>query len=811
MQLDALIGDVIFGARILRRQRAYTAACTLTLAMGIGATTAVFAVIDATLFRPLPYKDPHRLVGLASLLTDPDGRRSPYSLSQIELVRWQAAANGFDAIEALEPRTITLTGQGDPEVLRGAAVSQGLFSMLGAQPSRGRIFTAGEERLDAPRAVISDLLWRRRFNADPAVISRTVDLDGRPFEVVGVMPAGFAPLLDRSEIWVPLHATVNPARQSLRIMTSAGRLRPGVTAAHAQQELAAISEALAREFPASHTGMTPQVRDLQEQLLGDRRPALLTLAASVLLLLLLACANVLNLTLGHLTTRRSELAVRAAIGSGRWPLVRLQLVQTVLLASLGGAVGVALMAWSLPALLAVYTRAGQTPVDVAFDWRVLSFATLTVGGTALASGMWPALRAQRASVEGALTHVSSGRVGGGPWERRVRGTLVIAQVALAVTLLCGAGAFLISLQRLLATAPGFSADGVLSLQLMLAPTRYRDAAARASFVRQLLDRVSTLPGVVAAGTTQTTFQPNESMQTSLWIDGRPIDPEHTESAHIRHITPGYFQALHVPVVEGRAIDARDQMGETAVCMISARFAQRFWPRERAIGHRVRRISENAPWLTIVGVAADVMDAGLGVQQGPTIYLPYLQQNTATARVTLLVRAAGDPIAMANAVRQAIWAIDPLQPVDHVERLRDLLVDSTGDQQFRTLLLSAFAVVGLALALVGIYGVTAAAIKARTWETGVRLALGATRARVIAGMVGETSGQLLSGIFAGVALFLGAGRLAAGLLYNTSPMDPRVMAIAIAPLAIVSMLVSYVQARQLANVSPVAALRDSSAC
>jgi putative ABC transport system permease protein len=376
-----------------------------------------------------------------------------------------------------------------------------------------------------------------------------------------------------------------------------------------------------------------------------------------------------------------------------------------------------------------------------------------------------------------------------------------------VTLLCGASVFLASLQRLLATAPGFSAEGVLSMQMMLPPSRYADAPARATFVRQMLERVSALPGVVAAGTTQTTFLPNQSMQTSFFVEGRPVDGEHTETAHIRHITPGYFRALNVPTVEGRAVDDRDQMGQPAVCMVSARFAKQFWPNESALGHRVRRVGATAQWLTIVGVAADVMDAGLGVQQGPTLYVPYLQQNTPTARVSLLVRTAGDPIAIAKAVQQAIWAIDPLEPVDRVERLRDVLVDSTGDQQFRTVLLSAFALVGLALALVGIYGVTAAAVKARTWETGVRMALGASPVRVVLDMIAEAGRRVLAGTIGGVVLFVALNRLAGSLLDNTSTLEVRVLVLAVAPLVAAAMLVSFLQARQLASVSPVSALRE----
>ena len=620
------------------------------------------------------------------------------------------------------------------------------------------------------------------------------------------MPDGFRPLLDRSDVWIPLHAVVNPAQQNLRIMSSAGRLRPGGTIAEAQSELVPIAESLAREFPTGHASMAPQVVDLQELLMGSRRPALAALAASVLLLLILACANVLNLTLGHLATRRGELAVRAAIGAGRWRLARLHLVQTLLLSIAGGGAGLALTAWVLPIILASSARDGQPFVDAGIDWRVLAFGVASIASTALLSGVVPALRATRSSLDGSVTRLVSAR-SGGAWEGRLRGALVVVQVALAVILLGGAGAFLTSLGRLLGTSPAFSPDGVLSLQLMLPPARYSDAPARATFVRQMVERVSAVPGVAAAGTTQTTFLPNQSMQTGLWIDGRPIDAEHTETAHIRHITPGYFTALRVPVMDGRAIDDRDQLGQAPVCMVSVRFAKQYWPNESALGHRVRRLSSGAPWLTIVGVAADVMDAGLGVAQGPTLYVPYLQQNTPTARVSLIVRTSGDALAIAAGVRQAIWSVDPLQSIDRVERLRDLLADSAGDQYFRTALASAFALAGLALALVGIYGVTAAAVKSRTWEAGVKLALGASPFGMVSGMLVEAGRHVLIGAAVGIAGYVAIGRLATSLLYNTSATEFQVVSLAVTPLAAASLLVSYLQARRLASVSPVSALRE----
>jgi putative ABC transport system permease protein len=390
----------------------------------------------------------------------------------------------------------------------------------------------------------------------------------------------------------------------------------------------------------------------------------------------------------------------------------------------------------------------------------------------------------------------------------VRSALVGLQVAMAVALLCGAGTLLVSLERLLAAPTGFNADGVLTMQLLLPPAKYGDVTSRANFVQQMLEHMSAIPGVVSAGTTQTTFMPGESMQTFLHVEGRPIDPTTAETANIRHVTAGYFKTLRVPLVEGRAIEDRDRLGTPPVCVVSADFARQFWPRESALGHRVRRVSATAQWMTIVGVAADVMDAGAGVKPGPTLYVPYLQQNTQTARVTLVAWTRGDPLASAQAVRQAIWSVDANQPVDRVGRLTDQIVTSASSERFRTVLLAIFAVSGLLLALVGVYGVAAASVAAQRWEAGVRLALGARPGSLVLKMLREATVSVGAGAIAGVAMFLVFARLLADLLYQTSSSDARVMAAAVAAMVAGALAAAWLQARHIATVSPTIAMRQN---
>src|SRR5581483_2663234 len=488
-------------------------------------------------------------------------------------------------------------------------------------------------------------------------------------------------------------------------------------------------------------------------------------------------------------------------------LVQQQLIQGLLLAGAGAALGCLLVVEALPSLLALYSTDGQPPIEVANDWRILTFVASTMIATAVMSAVVPAVQVHRTSFSGGVADAAAGRIGAGPWERRVRGILVTAQIALAIVLLCASGALLTSLDRLLRASPGFRADGVLTMQLMLPPVRYPDAPARARFVARLLDAVGAVPGIAAAGTTQTTFMPNESMQTLLWIDGRSIESGQPDTSNIRHVTPGYFRALFVPIVEGRAIDERDRIGTPPVCMVSASFARQFWPHESGVGHRVRRTGPTAQWMTVVGIAGDVMDAGAGVSAGPTLYVPYLQANTATARITLTARANGDPIALAGPVRQAIWTIDPLLPVDRISRLDDLMVASAGDHRFRTTLLTIFALIGLAVALVGVHGVTAAAVESRTREMGVRLALGANPAQLVRGLVVETSRLLSIGAAAGVIAFTLFGRVLKQLLYQTSSVPLGVVVAAVLLMAAGALGAAYLRARPLLRLSPTIAIRS----
>jgi predicted permease len=798
--------DFRYAFRTLRRFRPYTLAASLTLALGIGAATAVFSVIDATLLRPLPYSDPDRLVSLQTELAGAAGTQV-LPPSQIELVTWRSGAR-LAGIEAAELRTLALTGSGDPEVLDVSAITSGLFPLLGAAPSIGRLFSDAEERQNAAVVVLSHELWQRRFNGDPAVLGQSITLGGRAHEVIAVMPAGVRLVFDTSIAWTPLNPVIDPVRENNRFMFAVGRLRANATPAQAKAELASLSAPLAAQFPTGHSNATPIVEGLQDTLFGARAPALQILGIAALALLTLACANVGNLTLNHLLVRQGELATRSLLGAGTARIVRLLIVQTSLLAAIGGGMGIVAGSAVLPYLLSLYNSGGGAAVTLSIDWRVMAISGGTIAGTALLCTLLPSLRIHRAAVRGETLRLAGVRFSAGRTEKRLRAALVSVQIGIAVALLCTSGALVKSLGAVLSVPPGYAADRVLTMQMMLPPALYPDAPSRARFVERMLERVQQVPGILDAGTTQSTFLPNQGMATFMFVEG--IHLENADRSAIRHITPGYFGALGVPILEGRAVDLRDRIGTHPVCVVSASFAAKYFPNGGAVGRRVRRAGANVVWMEIVGVAGDVRDIGLVNPPVATLYVPYLQNNTATARVSLVVRTQTDPARLAPSVRQAIRDVDPNQPISRVASLDDVLLEGASAERFRALLVALFAGVGVLLAVVGIYSMTAASVTARTWEASLRVALGARPWRVAAGVLRDASLQVLAGTALGLAAFWSLRRLISGLLFHTDATDGVVILASAGGLALLALSAAALQARRLAGVSPALGLRGPGA-
>ena len=620
------------------------------------------------------------------------------------------------------------------------------------------------------------------------------------------MPRDLRLMFNQSEVWIPLNPVIDAARQNVRMMATVGRLRDGVTPETARAELAAISAVLAREWPLGHSRAKPKVVPLHENLYGQREPALVMLGIAVLGLLALACANVANLTVGHLSVRRPELTTRVLVGAGRWRIMRLLLVQIAVVSCLGGAVALVAVSLGLPPLISLYNGDGQGVVTLGLDWRVIGLTLAVITTATILCAVVPALRIHRAAGTGDLLRMASTRTSPGRWERRLRAGLVTIQIGIAVALLCTSATLMTSMRTVLATKPGFAAEQVLTLQMLLPPAIYPDAPARAAVVSRMLERIGTVPGVAAVGTTQTTFLPNQSMFTMMHVEGGTT-PD-AERSHIRHITPGYFAALRVQVIEGRPIDDRDRIGAPLVCNVSAAFAKTYFPDGNAVGRRVRRAGATVTWLTIVGIVGDVRDNGLTNLPGPTLYVPYYQLNTPTARVSVVARTHGDPAAMASAIRNAIWEVDRNQPIDRLLPLTGVLIEGASAERFRALLVGLFAAIGLALAVVGVYAVAASAVAARTFEASLRLALGARPWRLVAGMLREAGVQSVAGVAIGIGAYAALSSQIRTLLFQTSPTDPAIVIGAAVVMLVCSLGAALFQLRRLARVSPVLGLRGA---
>jgi putative ABC transport system permease protein len=792
--------------RVLIRARSYSLAAILTMAVGLAATTAVIAVANAVLLRPLPYPNPDRLFRLNASMVDANSPQLLFNLSPIEVVRLQQQARTVEQVEAINNTEMALTTASGPETLKIGAVSAGFLRLFGLHPTTGRDFTAEEDAQRLPVVLLDGGTWTRRFGRDPHIVGQAIRLDGKPYVVIGVTPEGYRPLLQTVDAWVPLGAQDAPSFQYLRNVQAAARLAPNRTPAEARAEILGIQQQIAKDYPQSHGQFTINFIDLRESLYGSYRSALLILAAAVISLLLIGCTNLANLTLCRVLDRRGEFALRASLGASRASIVRGQLAETAIICAVGAAAGLLLTWWFLPVMLAVYPRAIPVDAAVRIDLRVVLPMIGVVAVAAMIAGLIPALRAAASPALSALAETSLRNVGSYR-ERKTRQVLVSTQVALSLVLLGLAGVVLSSMQRLNRTDPGFDPRGVLTLQLA-PPARYPDVQGRANFLERVLARISEIPEVEAAGSTQTTFEPNTTMTTRAEIAGQLAESGALAQVNIRHVTAGYFDAMRVRVVDGRPIDSRDRIGTQMIAVVSQSFASRFWPGQHPVGQRVRRVGSagNGPWLTVVGVIGDVMDNGLGADLGPTLYVPYLQQNTPTARISLTIRTKADPVAIANTVRQAVWSVDPIQPVDGVRALDDALGESVAQPRFRTVLIAVFGSFGLALACIGVYSVAAYSARQRTREMGVRMALGADRREVTRVLLRGSMPPIMVGLMLGVVGTVFLMQWMTSVLYKPSAADAAYVVVALVLLLVCAIGATFLPAGRAARVSPSEAIR-----
>jgi putative ABC transport system permease protein len=820
--IESVGRDVRYAVRQLRRSPGFALSVVLILSLGIGAATAIFSAVNPILFEPLPYPQGSRI---AMVWDTYQGERTETTYGTYRELA--ARSRSFDQLATFEPWQPVMTGEQTPERLEGQSVSANYFAMLGIRPALGRDFQPSDDVFRAPRvAVISDRFWRQRFGSDPGVIGRAVRLDDDVYTVVGVMPRNFEDVLAAgADVYTPL--AFDPAK--LTDVTSdawghhlrtAGRLNAGVRVEDARRELQQIAAHPQAEFPrprwaSMHAGLI--VDSLQDDVVRGVRPALLAVLGAVALLLAVACVNVTSLLLARGAVRQGEFAMRMALGASRGRLIRQSVTETLLLAVVGGALGVAVAEAGVRLLVAL-SPPGLPRVDaIAMNGTVLLFAFLLSAAVGLAAGVMPALQAPRATLRPALHHEGRTSTRNRQTTRRV---LVISEVALALMLLVGAGLLLRSMQRLLSVDPGFSADHLLTLQVQTSGHKFDDpastpdagggagAAARRRFFEQALAQVRKVPGVTAAGFTSLLPLSGDPYWVAVYGSHFENDPPNSGYNVNRYaVSPGYTGAMRIPLLRGRPLDERDTATAPFAALISESLAKKEFPHGGALGKRLHVGPTNYPWFSVVGIVADVRQASLALTDTDAVYIPEAQTWFADDTVSFAIRTRGDAAALAPAVREAIWSVDKDQPVLRVATMSALLELSVAERRFVLILFEAFSLVALLLAATGIYGLLANSVAERTREIGVRAALGASRGDLLALVMRQGLVLVLAGVALGLGASLVATRALASMLFGVSHLDPATYAGVIGTLLCVAVVACLVPARRAALLDPMQALRS----
>ncbi|HEU5220064.1 MAG TPA: ABC transporter permease [Gemmatimonadales bacterium] len=801
--LDDLLQDMKYAVRGLRRRPGYAAAAILTLTLGIGATTALFSVLNAVLLKSLPYADAGRLVQVWE--RNVPRNRGENIVSPANFADWRARARSFESLAIYTWSSAPLAGEA-PEILSGRAVSTNFFSTLGVRPALGRLFVPDDTLPGAPMAmVLSHALWIRRFGGDSTVIGQTIALRDARARVVGVMPAGFRPM-GSEEYWEPWAITSDLLVRRGRYAMVIGRLRDGVTAAAADREVHGIAASLEGEYPSFDKGWTADVVPLQDQVTGQARPVLLLLAGAIAAVLLIACANVANLKLGQVLARRTELAVRAALGASRGRILRQMAVEGLVLAAAGGGLGMVAAALGVRALVHAQVRQIPRLSEVGVDLTVLGFALLITVLAGVVFGLAPALALREGSLRQPLSR-RGGEGGSAPRGRRVRGALVSIQVALSLMLLTGAGLTVRSLANLLSVPPGFDPKGVLTVQLQLPPDAYGTPEQRVAFFEELKQRLGALRGVEGVGLVN--FLPLRGFTpgTSVYLVGQP-DPPPGQAliTEVNTVDETYFGTMRTPLVEGRGFAVTDRAGAPKVVLINKAFAAQVLKGSPPIGRRIRvSMADPDTVLEVVGVVGDTRREALDVDPRPSVYYPFAQGTPGD--MTVVIRVSGTPAGVTSQVRGAIAALDRSLPILSVETLDSRLAETTADRRYPMLLLSLLAALALVLSAVGLYGVLAYIVSQRAREIGLRRALGATGGGIARLVVGEGFRFVGLGLVVGMAASLATTRFLGKLLYGLSPTDPVTLVLVSAVLAGVAALATWLPTRRALRVDPAVTLRE----
>ena len=791
-----------YAFRTLRRQPTFTIVSILTLALGIGANTAIFSVIKTVVLNPLPYESPEKIAILWEV--NPDGNQGPVSVPTFE--DWKREAKTLESLAAFRHVDFSFKGQGDPQNVPGLRATPELFNVLKSNAALGRTFTAEESVVGADRVVVlSHGFWSRALGADASVIGRTIQLDSVPFTVVGVMQPTFEfPTSTDVEVWTPLAfdpKDMHGRSRRARSLTVVGRIAGGSSAQQSQQEVSVIAARIATEFKDSNAGWGARVVAAQEQLVGASRPALMVLMGAVGFLLLIVCANMANLLLARLSSRRREMAVRGALGASRWEVARPVIAESLLLSFIGGALGLGGAFVGLR-MLGTMKEAQLPRMDqMQLDGGVLLFTTVIAIGVALAFGLLPALHASRQELRDVM-HESSGSTGG-PYARRLLSGLVVVEVALALVLLVGAGLMTRSFTKLLQVSPGFDSTNLVAARVLLPTTKYQRPT-QVRFYEDVLERVKREPGVINASAVSAMPLHDVGAAGALPfnVEGQQPPPTEDPLADVRIVAPGYFETMKIKLLAGRFLDERDGEKTARTSVINETMARRYFPNESPLGRIIQNPHGKAE---VVGVVGDVHNQGLDRDPKKQVYLPLKQ--SPTAGMALVARTERDASSFGNAIQRAIWEVDPAQPIYELSTMDQILARAVFLPRLSTTLLAMFAIAALLLAALGIYGVLSYSVSQRTKEIGLRMALGASGGNTVAMIVrGSVAMVAIGGVIGLIAATLLA-RSMAGILYGVGPFDLPSFALALVTLLIAGVVASLLPALRTTRVDPVVALRE----
>ncbi|MGA6959130.1 MAG: ABC transporter permease [Candidatus Acidiferrales bacterium] len=815
--METLIQDLKYAVRMLMKSPSFTAIAVLTLALGIGANTALFSVVNGVLLRPLPYRQPDRLVVLSEKTASFDSS----SISYPNFLDWQRSNTVFSSLAAYRSDDFSILGNGEAERVRVGMISASFFETLGVNPLLGRLFNADEDRLGAaPVALVTAGLWERKFGSAPDIIGKRVTMNGTGYTVVGVVPASFqleSTNLGIKDVFVPIGQFKDPLFYDRDVhdgMRALGRLKPGVTLAAAQANMDQIADNLAQTYPDADKGAGIGIVPLKKDIVGDVEPFLLVLLGAVGFVLLIACVNVANLQLARSTTRGREFAIRSALGASQLRVIRQLLTESILLGLGGGALGLWLAAWGTKAALRTLPETLPRAQDVGLDGRVLVFTLLASVVAGVIFGLAPALKTSRPNLQETLKESGRGSSGA---KHRAQDVFVVIEMAMALILLIGAGLMIRSLVDLWSVNPGFNSRGVLTFAVTMSPSLGANAATSRTAIRQLDDTLRNIPGVEALSSTGGALPMNGDDEFPFWLDGQPKPANESQMYQsLVYLTdPGYLQAMEIPLHRGRFFTSADNEHSPAVVVIDESFAREYFPNEDPIGKRIHvGIMDTAP--EIVGVVGHVKHWGLDVDgdaKHPIIaqaYIPFMQIPdkfwSGPPQTEVVLRTQGSPAAMVPAVREAIEKLNGENVIFETKSLEKIVADSLAARQFSMILLSVFAALALLLSSIGIYGVISYVVGQRTHEIGIRIALGAQRSDVLRLMLGEGMKMALVGVAIGAVVALGLTHLMVKMLFGVSATDPLTFAAVSVVLSALALVACYVPARRAMRVDPIVALR-----